>query len=249
MEIRTRHVTSRDRGSAAVSATARHLARSIRRLPGRSIAVAVIMLFIGIAVGPNSSSATTLDVAAFQAASLVATPASVDPTECRVAPRPAEDYAALAEAPPGVHLSVMLGTPIPSPTPPAGGVSADPVVVAAVTATARELTACVNAGVMGRMAALYTDRAFLWLFRGGYEELSPEDIAQYVAAMGTVTPLPPERYEGIISVEDVQLLPNGLVTAVVQGFEGEALTYFAEEDGRYLIDTGFAWPLAGTPTP
>lgn len=253
MDSPTRRTAPRDHGSAAVSAIPHQASQTFGRLPSRGIAVTAILALIEITAGLAPISATTLDVAAFQATSPVATPAPVDPAECRMAPRPADDVAALAGAPPGFHLtamrSMMLGTPIASPTPPAGGVPADPAVVTAVTATLRELAACINAGDLQRAASLFTDRAFLWVFRGAEEDLSQEEIAEYLASIATPTPLPPDRRASLTGDVDVQVLTDGRIVAVSQGFGGEAVAFFAEENGRYLIDTGFALPPAATPTP
>lgn len=77
-----------------------------------------------------------------------------DPSECRVAPRPIDDFRALADAS-ASRQSPPVGTPTSMLQP--GTKPADPATVAAVTATLHELLACGNAGDGRRVPALYTD--------------------------------------------------------------------------------------------
>ncbi|CAA9570119.1 MAG: hypothetical protein AVDCRST_MAG59-3405 [uncultured Thermomicrobiales bacterium] len=175
---------------------------------------------------------------AAQEATPMGSAAPPDAAECRVAPRPIEDFRAL------------LGTPVP-PTPetfaaPAGD-PADPAVVEGVLATVRELLACHNAGDFQRQAALYTDAGFVEDFRG----LAEDDVA----AIATPSPgfLPPLR---LVTVRDVVVLDDGRVGAVVVTFTSEVerddYLFLVEQDGRYLVDhfvDEYVPSVAGTPTP
>lgn len=63
---------------------------------------------------------------------LFATPSGRPPSACAIAPRPVSDFALVDEASDD-GLSLMLGTPIATPTPPYGGEPANPAIVASVT--------------------------------------------------------------------------------------------------------------------
>lgn len=209
----------------------------------RTILVPFLVATIGATLG------RTIAVAESPESVLMATPAAANPADCRVRPRPIDDFVALADGPPGFHLSVMQGTPAASPVVPPGGTAADPAVVTAVTATVNELAACINAGDLRRVAALYTDPAFAWFFRGPQETFDDLDREEFVASAATPMPLPTEQWARVSSVEAVTVLPSGQVTARVEGFGGEGVTFFRLAGDRYLFDIADNEAGVGTPIP
>jgi ketosteroid isomerase-like protein len=176
-------------------------------------------------------------VAAVQDGTPAASPATVDPAECRVAPRPIEDFVAVMGTP-GAVESQLLGTPVATPVLPSGGVPADPATVNAVTATVRELAACINANDLRRVSALWTDE-LVGRFFGGLDERGVAALA------ATPTPLAADLRAPTVAVRDVRVLPDGRVVATV----GDARFVFVKVGGRYLFaDSSKLW-RTGTPTP
>lgn len=139
------------------------------------------------------------------------------PTECTVAPRTVEGIAAVAATPvaPGSEVSPPSRSAAPpggpaatAPTPPAG-TPADQATVAAVTAAIRERVACANARDTLRDLALFSDANIRQTFPKG-----PTDaFAGLVQQPGT--PLQPELWISVVSVNDVRVLDDGRVAAVV----------------------------------
>jgi len=161
------------------------------------------------------------------------------PEDCRVAPRPIEDFAAL------------LGT-APNPITPAaegwagyaslGDEPAGAAIVEAVGATASEVIACVNAGDPRRQYALYTDDALRRLFLG----IGNENLAFFAA---TPTPLLPDDWQTPI-VRDVGRLDDGRIGATAEVGGTTAYLVFVELGGRYLIDDVIEGvPVADDATP
>ena len=206
-----------------------------------------------------------LGVAAVVAGSVVAQdeeqagePRVIAPEECQVEPRPADEVVALiapaegGQVPttaPRAPLAVPLGEP-------AGGG-----VVDEVTATTRELLACLNAGDVARTAAVMTDNGFRRLYGTG--QANADALGERLA--GTPTALPEERRTRLIAVTDVSRVPGGrVVTFVVindptdlpRGPETLLLTFDRVED-RWLVDDILPFsveqagpagtPAAGTP--
>jgi hypothetical protein len=190
---------------------------------------------------PGASAASGASALAAGAAS----PVAVDPRACRVAPRPLADFVALAEATPGLLRSQLNGSPIATPPMPAGGAPADPTIVAAVTATVVESAACLNAGDLPRYLALFTDEAFFRAYGGG--GAGDEDFERQLATLATPQPLPAAQQVRSPTVDDVRVLPDGRVTAIVRSNFGESLVVFAESDGQYRFD--WSYRPDGTPTP
>ena len=119
------------------------------------------------------------------------------PDECTVAPRTLEEFDALAQ------------TPAPEEPPDAtetGGEPADEATRAAITATARELVACSNAGDILRRLALYSDDRLRFAYPDG-----PTRALEMIAK----SPLPLAEAErvALVSVEDVRQLADGRVSA------------------------------------
>lgn len=159
---------------------------------------------------------------------------------CTISPRPLEEFAAISGEP-GYLVSPSRGTPVATMIPPSGGVAADAATADAVTTTMREWVACLNSGGLRRSTALHTDRFFRYLY-GGLDERAIRQLA------ATPAPLAPDQRAVLEAISDVRLHDDGRVSAVTQVSGRRALTLFAEENGRYLIDGSFPAPPA-TPTP
>lgn len=162
--------------------------------------------------------------------------------ECTVRPRRTVELVALAKAPEGIARSLLGNAPVATPEPPAPGVTADPEVVVAVTAAAQELVDCYNAGDLRRVFALYSE-AYLYKVWGGFAGPDPEQaqIDQAIAFLSTPTPQPPEARVELVSVQDVQELPDGTVSAVVNLSTGSQLVVYRYTDGWYQLV--WAYPL------
>lgn len=154
--------------------------------------------------------------------------------ECRVAPRPTPFAVGTAGAtvPP-----VPVTTEGPYVPPP--GDPADEATVAAIAATVRESTACVNAGDTARLLALFTDERVARLLSGprGFDPAAVE-----ARAAGRPEPLPEGSQVRITGIETARALRDGRVAAIVSTAAGDpAMAYtddvfFAQVDDRWLID-------------
>jgi hypothetical protein len=121
------------------------------------------------------------------------------PEECTVTPRTLEEFETLAQQP------APQEPPDASET---GGKPVDPATRDAITATARELVACSNAGDILRRLALYSDARLRFAYPDG-----PTRALEMIAK----SPLPLSEAErvALVSVEDVRQLPDGRVSARV----------------------------------
>jgi copper transport protein len=159
------------------------------------------------------------------------------PEECTVAPRTLEEFETLAE------------TPAPVETPDAsepGDKPVDEATRAAITGTARELVACSNAGDILRRLALYSDDRLRFAYPDG-----PTRALEMIAE----SPLPLSETErvALVSVEDVQQLADGRISALVTvdnpashshdpqaaataSQQEAARLIFIQEDGRWRVD-------------
>lgn len=155
--------------------------------------------------------------------------------ECSVRPRRTVELVALARAPEGIARSLAVEAPVSTPAPPAGE-PADPEVAASVTAAARELVACYNAGDLRRIFALYHED-YLYLVWGGFAGPNPNraQIDQAIAFVSSPAPQPAGATVDFISVEDVQALPDGTVSAVVNLSTGSELVVYRYTDGWYQL--------------
>ena len=160
------------------------------------------------------------------------------PEECRVEPRSLESLQALATPAAGVAPEPVrsVGTPVALPP----GEPLDAATLAVVTATAREVIACENAGATLRTLSLYSD-AFLRRYFG-QPGLFTE--SRY-AVMTTPRPLPPERQVALVEVRDGRRLADGRAGAVVVVDDptdppdrrpSASFLFFAQEYGRWVVD-------------
>jgi hypothetical protein len=158
----------------------------------------------------------------------VAPPVASDRAVCTVTPRPREELLALANEGPGLLISRNLGTLTPLAEPIEYGTPADTATIEAVTQVVSEQVACANAGDVPRLTALMSD-GFLSQWLGGLSELAISDLA-------TPRPLTPAQQSTLIAVEDVRMLPDGRVSAIVLTDTGTSQRIFDGTDGRYLVD-------------
>ena len=159
-----------------------------------------------------------------------ATPAGevIDPAQCQVEPRAAEEIEQLiagttagTEATPGAAEDAAQGE------------EADAATVEAVTATYRELVGCLNAGEYLRVYALYTD---------DYVRRYFAETGQTIEQLQT-TPAPDQQQgTALVGVSDVRQLEGGRVGARVETanptVEGTIVinAILVQEGDRYLID-------------
>lgn len=162
-----------------------------------------------------------------------ATPASgqvVDPAECQVEARGAEDIEALVGAESEGDAQV---TPAVSEIGGLTGEPADEATVEAVTATYRELVACLNAGNYLRIYALYTDAYLQRTVADGGVDVEAIQATPATDATGSTA---------LVSVSNVRRLDDGRIAARIETSD-EATTgtvvvdaVLVEAEDRYLID-------------
>jgi hypothetical protein len=116
------------------------------------------------------------------------------------------------------------------------GEPADEETVTGIIATAREVTACINAGDQIRIDALYTDEYF---FRQAATGGPPSK--QFIEFLQSpATPLPEAQRVAFFGVRDVEVLPDGRVRALIGfHFPPDDVAYLAilvREGDRWLID-------------
>lgn len=167
----------------------------------------------------------------------------IDGRECTVEPRPLADYAAISGTP-GFFVSSAQGTPIATPAPPTGGVPADAETVDEIRDTMSEWVACINDGDVRRAAALHTNEFFSYLYGGVGTRAVSQDTGTPPAAISASA-----EVAVLQSIQDVRLLDDRRVSAITRINGRRALTLFALENGRYLIDGSFPATTEGTPTP
>ena len=226
----------------------------MRRIP-IPLSVAAVVLLGALApgfAGPTAAQDATPAAGAGEA---------LDPAECRVEPRPADELIAVW------YEENEAGTPVlatpaadtaPASVPVPLGEPADAETAAAATAVVREVLACFNAGDFGRALALFSDdlvRSF-----GPSPEETPEDVRAFLAP--APEPLPAGSRIRLLAVTDVAVMADGRVGAFVvtddptvppEGPE-TALVLVVEEDGRWLVDAVVEFVVVeegdgGTPAP
>lgn len=220
--------------------------------PAAAVGLALAIVLALAALTVPASGATRA-----QDASPAAGPVSRDvptPEEC-VGERPPLET--IPTAAPTADTETEAGTPAVSTTPfaPPAGEPADPATVEAITATLRGNLACLNAGDTLRSFAFYTDAYLVGLLAAaGVPELRPD----YYDALATPFPLPPSRQTSLDAVEEVVVLPDGRVGALVTTTNLDTtvnhVVFAPTDDGRYLIDeltqvgVSGATPVASPPT-
>ncbi len=172
-----------------------------------------------------------------------ATPIAVDPAECVVTPRTAEDVAAIWNAGDYVADAEIAAGTLPTGTP------ADDEVVAAVNATLRQMIGCSNANDFAGQLALMTDEGTQFFAPEG--EVPVDQLTGFFEGL-LATPVAVGDYEVFLPLSDVIMLDDGRVGGVEEDDtsdgEGNAVyIIFAQEDGVWLIDN--ITEIAGPATP
>ncbi len=195
-------------------------------------------------------------LAAIGIAGLTALPGSSDarqagrdvplPAECQVPPRTLESLQALATP----ELLARAGSEAsPVALPPGNPLDAE--TLAAITATARQVIACENAGEPWRALALYSDR-FLRQYFGEPGVFTPERYAM----IATPRPIAPEQQVALVAIADGRLLADGRAGATVtvndpsntEGGDQSSFLSFVQQEGQWLVDSAVELPPpAATP--
>jgi hypothetical protein len=165
---------------------------------------------------------------------------------CTIAPRSTESLLALWFGPGGTPAATPTAAPAPDL---AGAVPADAATATAIRQTVEGLIACVNAGDYGRYYAYLTDNVAA--------QFGPEPGAREADArtfLTTPQPLPADKRQTVVAVEDVVVLADGRAAARVtvddptqNPARQTALVTFRQVGGQWLVD-GFS-PEPGTGTP
>jgi copper transport protein len=172
------------------------------------------------------------------------------PDECTVAPRTLDEFNALPATPASVEPVDASGV---------GGEAVDEATRAGVTATARELVACSNAGDILRRLALYSDERLRFAYPDG-----PTRALEMIAK----SPLPLTEAErvALVSVDDVRQLTDGRVSARVTvdnpashshdpqaaataSQQEVARLIFVQEAGRWRVDETLREDIQANATP
>lgn len=182
------------------------------------------------------------------------------PTECRVKARSSDELLGLLGLTGGTPTAAApASTPEPFSIP--LGEPADTMTENAVTDTARELIACLNAGDIPRASALLTDEAVDPLLVSGPVDAAAADKLKK-ALTAEPKPLDEKVQTRVLAITDVSLLKDGRAAAFIvvndplnppSGPETLLMT-FSQQGRRWLIDgvVHFSVPAAapaGTPTP
>ena len=170
----------------------------------------------------------------------------VTAAECTVAPRSEDELRALfreAVATPVLDTSEASPRPAIAPT----GDPADEQTVAEVSATWRQVIACIAAGDQARLFALFSDdmvrRQFVIDVAFGVTE---DALFEFLAA--TPVALPPDQSIPVPPFEDVRVLNDGRVAVVGPGEQGRGdVRIFVKEGDRWLLDNWFDLTSSGTP--
>lgn len=187
----------------------------MRQVPGM-----FMLLLVMLAVPPAGM--------ASQDATPEVLPATPEASECRVEPRSVDEVLRLAgTSSDGTTLVEGEESTFAS----APNEPADEAAVAGVTATAREVIACVNAGDLLRLYSLFTDE---FLSQGGFDLAGLDEPAQ---------PLSSDERAALLGVFFVRAFPDGRVGAIVATDDPSAPSpvepifyLFVRVGDRWLID-------------
>lgn len=180
------------------------------------------------------------------------------PDLCTLDPRPIENLVALATTPPATP--VIEPTAIAEPFVMPEGAEVDAKLRREVKKDIRRAIGCVNTGRLTRILTAYTDYGVQQFF-------SQPEFQQAIAAVSAApggleqffaleVPRAEEDWVTIIQFDDMVLLPDGRVAAVVEGDDptddepaGRTLFYLVEvKPGRWLIDEFVKLPaVEGSP--
>ncbi|MFT4037708.1 MAG: hypothetical protein QM692_05975 [Thermomicrobiales bacterium] len=181
-------------------------------------------------------------------------PRVVPPAECVVDPRSADELVALL----GLDAEGVQKPAEPEIAAPLGQ-NLDSEASVPIKEAVREVIACLNAGDIGRAAALMTDHGVLRNYWSLTE--TPELRAATQERLAAATPRPEPAQIRLVTTTDISVLPDGRAIAFVvinnpvaaQPGPETLLFYFANVDGEWklddLVDFSISRPIASTPTP
>ena len=158
-------------------------------------------------------------------------PVTPDPKDCLVEPASLEGVVNVLQTP--VAAAPAGATPFVPPL----SVPADAEVASDVVATLYEVFACANAGDPLRVASLFTAD----FMRAFYGEASLEEVAGFLVA--EPEPLPEPERRVIVSIGQVQMLPDGRAGVVIvldepddPRTEEPDYAILEQAVGRWLVD-------------
>jgi len=183
-----------------------------------------------------------------------ATPADGDtpaPEECLAEPFPLAGFQSLATPGPASTVPTVEGQPTTLPP----GSPADAATVAGITATIREIMACVNKGEVLRAFSLYTE-GFLRPIFGAGPPASPAFFTTFYNTLSTPQATNPNGYVALVEVRDARVLDDGRAAAIVVTDDPAnsptmttSFLVFVKSGDRWLLDAAIELPPAGTPVP
>lgn len=199
----------------------------------------VILVIVAIA-----ALATPLVARAQEATPVVGSLAPA-PEECTVAPITVErlNLVISGAGATGTPEAVVEASPVASPTAWAmpEGTPADEATFAAVSAAVREYIACINAGDVAKVLALYSDAGLADILAGAIAQGATGE--QILASFGTPSPLAPDQVTRLYGIDAIVITPDGRAAALVIGDDltkpsppGPALIYFVQVNGAWLVD-------------
>lgn len=164
-----------------------------------------------------------------------ATPISPDPSLCTLAPPTIEELSMYAASPVAEATASPEGTSIELPA----GEPVDEATRDAVEQSMIINVACLNTGSTLQTMAAYTDAA-LGRIIGGAGPVSQE----LYDSLATPEALAEDQWTVIVEFQDMVMLPDGRVAAIIIGDNqgdptepaGPTLFYLAEQDGHWYID-------------
>ena len=190
--------------------------------------VCVAALLLALCISP---------VSAFAQATPAADTDVPAPEECQVPLPETIEFPADSMRPVAATPRPIATEPEPPFSPPAGE-AADAETAAAIAATVREAIACRNAGDYARMLVFFTPKMLAELY-GSPATVDPEVLR---GIQEGPRPVPEERRLSIDAIDEIVILPDGRVGAVVETStprrEFRDYLFFAldPERGRWLID-------------
>ncbi len=194
--------------------------------------------------------ATPLTLGAGRAVAQEATPVAGPDTAvaCTVAPRSVDELIALWFDPAGTPLATPLPASVPTEADLPQGAPADPATVAAVNATAQEITACFEAEQYARAFALMTDDLVHQF--GPQEGETMEETRAFLEAQLAATPTPEGTPTAAQPLRDVRVLADGRVGGILEEEGQISFVFFEDQAGRWLFDDYIQLGAAeGTPAP
>lgn len=202
------------------------------------------MKYVILAIVAIAAFATPFSARA-QESTPVSGPLAPAPEECTVAPITVErlNLVISGASATGTPEAVVEASPAASPTAftMPEGTPADEATYTAVSAAVREYIACINAGDIAKVLALYSDTGLSDILAGAIAQGATGE--QILASFGTPAPLPPDQVTRLYGIDAIVITPDGRAAALVIGDDltkpsppGPALIYFVQVNGAWLVD-------------